>query len=81
MNSVRTSVEWGFRLVNQTWGALSYLTLEKLNLSPLETRFKFAVLLRNIKTCVEGTNQIAKYFECAPPTLEEYLQMNTQGAN
>ena len=76
MNAVRTSVEWGFRVVNQAWQALSFLPLEKLGLSPLEKRFKVAVFLTNVKTCVERSNQISSFFGCVPPTLEEYLTRN-----
>lgn len=78
MNRVRTSVEWGFRVVTQAWQCLNCLELEKVGLSPLEIRFRVAVLLTNIKTCVEGTNQIAAFFGCPPPSLERYLLRNPQ---
>jgi hypothetical protein len=33
-----------------------------------------AVLLTNIKTCIDTEdNQVSRYFDCKPPTLVEYL--------
>jgi hypothetical protein len=72
-NRVRVSVEWCFRIVTQQWGAINFRDLEKSGLSSLGYRFLAAVLLTNMRTCLNGMNQISTYFDCPPPSLLEYL--------
>ena len=72
-NRVRVTVEWGFRIVTQQWGAVNFKDLEKSGLSSLGYRFLAAILLTNMRTCLNGINQISTYFDCPPPSLVEYL--------
>jgi hypothetical protein len=46
------------------------MQIEKCN---VEAMFHLAVWLTNVKTCVRGGNQISQWFDCEPPTLDEYL--------
>jgi DDE superfamily endonuclease len=73
MNKVRTSVEWGFRVVNQTWASLSKGDAQKPGKSRLGANYLAAVILTNVRTCLNGMNQISAFFDCKPPTLPEYL--------
>lgn len=72
-NGVRVAVEWAFRIVTQQWAAINFKDLEKSGLSALGYRYLAAILLTNMRTCLNGMNQISTYFDCAPPSLVEYL--------
>jgi hypothetical protein len=76
MSRLRISVEWGFHYVNSLFKYLNFSEQLKVLLQPVGLFYNVAVLLANCKTCLHGGNQIATYFECAPPTLSEYLRHN-----
>ena len=73
LNSMRVSNEWGFRLNVQHWSCMNFIELEKYGTSSLGSRYFCAVILNNLRTCVNGLNQVSLYFDCPPPTLPEYL--------
>ena len=72
MSKVRESVEWGFHLLVSNWAFLDFSKNNKILLSPLDRLYAIAALLTNMKTCLQR-NQISYFFECIPPSLEEYL--------
>ena len=73
LNAMRVSNEWGFRMNVQHFSAVNFLELEKFGISPLGARYYSAVILHNIRTCVNGFNQTSIYFQCPPPSLAEFL--------
>lgn len=73
MSRVRQSVEWNFKVMKSLWAFITYKNLSKIRLSPVAKIVCVAMLLTNCHCCHEGGNQISKYFEIDPPTLEEYL--------
>jgi hypothetical protein len=73
MSSVRESVEWGFGMVTNIFQALAFTRKEKLLERPLSHYYQTEALLVNCRTSMRRTNQISKYFDLQPPTLEEYL--------
>ena len=73
MNKVRTCVEWGFRVINQTWASLGRKDFQKIRKTKVGNWYLLAVILTNVRTCVNGVNQISAYFDCPPPSLPEYL--------
>ena len=75
MSSVRIAVEWGFKDINCTWRWLNDKHRNKLGETPLRKHYMNATFLSNLIVCVTGGTQTSAFFECEPPTLEEYLLM------
>jgi hypothetical protein len=73
MSRLRITVEWGYSRVTRLWKHLNYAENQKVFKSPIGAQYMVAVVLTNVLTCVDGGNEISDYFQCAPPTLEEYL--------
>ena len=72
MSSVRIIVEWGFGKVKNVCPLLNsykYLQLQKLDVNMI---LKVVVLLTNIHTIINGSNQNT-YFNTNVPTLERYF--------
>lgn len=72
-------VGWGFRINNQQFACIDMKDLEKPRLSPLGYRYLSAVLLTNMRTCLNGMNPTSEYFDYYPPTLDEYLSAPRDG--
>lgn len=73
MNSVRIMIEWGFGKVVNTFRIHSFTPVQKPHLSRIAVWYLVSVLLVNCQVCMYGS-QAAAYFECKPPSLEEYLR-------
>ncbi len=74
MSPVRVAVEWSFGGVLSNWAFLDYKKNLKVFLQPVGLYYLIGVLLQNIKACYYG-NQIAEFFECHPPSVQEYLNV------
>ena len=37
--------------------------------------FRVAMVVLNMGKCIEQTSFAAQYYDCAPPTIEEYIAM------
>lgn len=73
MSTVRTSVEWIFGDIINSFKFLDYKKNLKIGLSTVGKMYVVCAVLRNAITCLYG-NQTSEYFELDPPTLEEYFQ-------
>jgi hypothetical protein len=73
MSSARVTIEWLFGRVVQLWRFLQHDDDLMVLKSSLSTYYRVAVLLTNVRTCLDGRNQVADYFSVEPPTLEDYL--------
>ena len=73
MSKVRIEVEHGFSLVTNNWQLLAARWKLCVFLSPIGWYYRIAVLLTNALACL-WPNQVSQYFNCAPPSLKEYLQ-------
>lgn len=74
MNKVRVSVEWGFGRVLNLWNFVAFKYAQR----SLQTRpgraYRCAVLLTNIYHCLYYRhNPVARYFQCPPPSVFDYL--------
>ena len=74
MSSIRVSIEHLFGYTLNLWAANGYKYSQKIGHSPVAARYLVAVLLTNIRTCIDSGNQVAYYFNYKPPTLAEYLR-------
>ena len=73
MNAMRTSVEWAFGKVVQYMGYIDFKAAMKLREAPICKFYKVAVILTNCHTCIYHSGVVTSYFECDPPSLEEYV--------
>eukprot|EP00171_Calliarthron_tuberculosum_P019568 IDg19568t1 len=73
MNAVRTAVEWSYGEVKQSFTSQDFPRNLKLRQAPISLLYICAVLLRNFRTCLGHGGQTVHYFECTPPSLENYI--------
>ena len=73
MIPIRTSVEWGYEKIVLYWVFLDYKKVMNIQLSAILPMWHLAIFLTNCLTCAKGGNQISKFFNIEPPSLEEYL--------
>ena len=74
MNAPRTSVEWGFGGVTQTFPLIDKWQVQQVGRTPVGLYYHAAVLFTNALTCVTRGNQTSSYFNCLPPSIAEYLR-------
>ncbi|KAF7354261.1 DDE Tnp4 domain-containing protein [Mycena venus] len=72
MSAVRIEVEHGFGIVANLWPFLNAGWKMQLYSSPVGRYYRVGVLLANCINCLRP-NQVAQYFDCLPPELEDYL--------
>lgn len=72
MSTVRTSVEWLFGDVVNSFCFLDFKKNLKIGLSQIGKMYIVCVLLRNALTCLYG-NSTSEFFNLDPPTLQEYF--------
>ena len=72
MNSGRISVEWGFGYVATLFKYVDYPKMLRVYSSPVAALYRVAIALSNMKVCMEG-NATTAYFQCTPPSLDEYI--------
>jgi len=72
MSALRVSVEYGFGRVIQQFAFLDLKKNQKLYLQYLKEQYFVAVILANCQICLRE-NQVSEYFDCPPPSPEEYL--------
>ncbi len=73
MSTIRISVEWGFAALHRLFNRFRKPSSLQIYRSSVGQEFKVALFLLNVRTCLDGRNQICDYFKLAPPSLEEYL--------
>lgn len=74
MSQNRVSIEWMFGILKRKWAFIDWNKKHKILLTPVARMVRVAMLLTNAATCMSGGNQISDYFNCAPPTLEQYFR-------
>jgi nuclease HARBI1 len=72
MSKVRECVEWGFGKIVNMWAFLDFKKNLQIHSSPVATYYTVMANVTNCHTCLYG-GQTASFFECIPPTIEEYL--------
>jgi hypothetical protein len=73
MSSVRICVEWEFGDIVTQWAHVNYKRNQVIaNGSRPGQQYIVAALLSNCRNCLRPA-QTSQYFECLPPTLEEYI--------
>lgn len=72
MSAVKSSVEWLFGDVVNSFKFLDFKKKLKLMLSSIGKMYVVSVLLRSVLTCLYG-NETSHYFDLSPPSLQEYF--------
>ena len=72
MSAVRSSVEWLFGDVVNSFKFIDFKKNLKLMLSSVGKMYVVSVILRNALTCLYG-NQTSSYFDLQPPSLDFYF--------
>ena len=73
MSSSCITVEWIFKEVKMYFSTLDYKRNMRVLESPVVTLYTAGMLLCNMRNCIY-VNQVSRYFNCTPPTLEDYLE-------
>ena len=73
LSRVRTSVEWSFGAVANSFQHLEMKRYQRVLETPVALQYRAAVFLSNCRTCMRGGNVVSKYFGMPPPSLAEYL--------
>jgi hypothetical protein len=74
MSTVRITIEQLFGCTLNLWASNGHKYSQKIGNSPVASHYLVAVLLTNIHTCIGSSdNQVSYYFQCKPPTLQQYL--------
>lgn len=76
MASVRVTVEWGFADIKNGFNFLQNFASLRVNLFAPGQVFLFCTFMQNIRSCIQGTNRVASYFNLRCPTLDEYLPLS-----
>ena len=72
MSKSRVTVEWIFKEIKLYWTAVDFKRKLRVEQLPAGTLYTGAMLLTNIRNCCYP-NSVSQYFDCQPPTLDEYL--------
>ena len=72
MSEVRVSVEWIFGDIITSFNFLDFKKNLEIGSSPVGKMYIVCALLHNARACLYG-NTTSTYFDCEPPTVEEYF--------
>ena len=72
MSAVRITVEWIVKELKMHFATVDFEKKMKIFNSPIGMLYSSAMLLLNFKNCFYP-NQISRYFDVAPPSLQEYI--------
>lgn len=75
MKVPRTAVEWGFKDIKQICTTLDYTRKLKVREAPVAQVYKIGVLVWNLRCCAYG-GATSSFFDCPPPTWDEYLNLH-----
>ncbi len=73
MCPIRTCMEWGYEKIVRYWAFVDFKKQMKIQRVRVEAMWHVAVFLTNAILCARGGNQISKYFDLPPPTMDQFL--------
>lgn len=74
-SAVRVSVEWNYKDLKQMWSRNDFARTLKVHKAHIALMYQASALLLNFKTCLENGGQVRHFFNCLPPNLSQYLNM------
>jgi hypothetical protein len=73
MTKIQIGNEWAYGITENLFKLLKWSYGLRLRQNPEHAHYYIvATILRNAHCCLYG-NQISQYFDCRPPTLEQYF--------
>jgi hypothetical protein len=72
MFPIRTCVECGYAKTVRYWAFIDFKKQMKVRGTRVEVYWHVSAFLTNAILCAWGSNQISKYFDLPPPTLEQF---------
>lgn len=75
MSQMRVSVEWSYGELKKFWTTNDYSRILKVRQAPVSTMYKASVLLLNVRLCLYGGGLTSNFFQCEPPSIDEYLNL------
>jgi len=79
MSKCRQSIEWDYGHIGELWKKVTYKKGLKLRKQPICWIVSVCFILTNAHVCLNGC-QTAEYFNCVPPTLEEWTSAGPRRA-
>ncbi|QRV83926.1 DDE superfamily endonuclease [Ceratobasidium sp. AG-Ba] len=79
MSKVREAVEWSFGEVIRQFAFLDFYKNQKVLLQPVGIFYVVGILLCNAHVILHGS-QVSTFFNCSPPTLQEYFHGTAEDA-
>jgi hypothetical protein len=73
MSRLRVTAEWMFRDITSTWTYLKCFFGLRVKQQPVAAFYVVAADLTNLRTILRGSCNNSLYFNCPPPSLEEYI--------
>jgi hypothetical protein len=80
MKKMRQSIEWDYGLVGNLWRKTDFKFGLRLREQPVNEVVTFAMLMTNFWVTLNGSIT-SEYFNCIPPTLEEFTLSGPKEAN
>lgn len=72
MSKIRVAIEWTFGTIVMLYKFVDFCKGQKIFESPVAKHYTVAVLLANCHNC-QYADEHLEYFDCQPPTMEDYL--------
>ena len=72
MYAVRATVEWIFKEAKVYWTIMDFRRKLRILQDPVGALYRGWLLWLNCRTCFYG-NQVSRYFQCEPPTLQVFI--------
>jgi hypothetical protein len=73
LSGIRINVEHCFGRLTNLWSFTDMKRIQRTGLQPTAAYYFCMVLFTNLRTCMDGGNQITDAFGCNPPTPAEYI--------
>lgn len=78
MSSAREAVEWSYKDLKQNFVSNDFRRQLKVRKAPIALMYRASAVLWNMKVCMNHGGEVSTYFQCTPPTLDQYLDpLNT----
>jgi hypothetical protein len=72
LSSCRECIEWHYGEIGQWWAFFQHTKLLKIRQVRVADMYRVAILLRNLYVTMNG-NKTAEYFDCRPPSFDEFV--------
>lgn len=72
LSKVRVAVRWIFKGIKMNFATVDLKKRKKIRQAPASSLYLASMLLCTFSNCIY-LKKVVQYFDCRPPTLEEYV--------